>query len=469
VKLRRVRFGALALLLAVLMAASALTGYALTRHARDDRPTPAAASLSPLPGVITSATADPEPSPTSSISSSPTAPVPAAAGLRSRLAPLVHAHDLGGRVLASVVDAYTGRQLYSLDASAPAAPASTAKILTAVAVLDSFKPTHRIKTTVVSGGTGAVVLVGAGDPTLTGAAKGKPGAYPDAARLSDLAAQLKRTGTGVTRIVVDDSLFQGPAVSPQWAPDDVPSSYASAITPVMADGGRASPAAVIRSATPDLAAGHELAVLLGKPSLPVVRGKAVQHARMLASVKSPPMSELVEQMLQNSDNVIAECLAREVAIAKGARASFTGAAAAVRAVVTSLGVDPGGGMQDGSGLAASDRLSPKSLAEVFALITSPQQPELHEIVSSVPVAGWSGTLSGRFLAGPAAAGAGVVRAKTGTLTSVSSLAGIVHDESGRTLAFALIADEVAPGLGPTTAAESALDDIAAGLATCGCS
>lgn len=465
--LRRVRAGALALLVAVLVAASAVVGYTLTRRDRTDQPAPAAATLSPPPGVITSATVDPDPSPTPS-SSSPTAPVPAPAGVRRQLAALVHARALGGRVLASVVDAYTGRTLYTLDAGTPAAPASTAKILTAVAVLDSFPANHRIKTTVVSGAPGTVVLVGAGDPTLTGAAKGKPGAYPDAARLSDLAAQLQRAGVVVHRIVVDDALFRGPSISPQWAPEDVPSSYASAITAVMADGGRATPTAVIRSSAPDLAAGHELAALLGRPNLPVVRGVAAPSARVLASVKSPPVSELVEQMLQNSDNVIAECLAREVAIAKGARASFTGAAAAVRAVVSSVGVDPGGGMQDGSGLAASDRLAPATLAQVFALITSPQQPELHEIVTALPVAGWSGTLADRFVSGSSAAGAGVVRAKTGTLTSVSSLAGLVHDASGRTLAFALIADEVAPGLGPTTAAESALDDIAAGLARCGC-
>jgi D-alanyl-D-alanine carboxypeptidase/D-alanyl-D-alanine-endopeptidase (penicillin-binding protein 4) len=58
----------------------------------------------------------------------------------------------------------------------------------------------------------------------------------------------------------------------------------------------------------------------------------------------------------------------------------------------------------------------------------------------------------------------VIRAKTGTLTGVSSLVGLVHDRDGRLLAFAFIADRT----GATPAAEAALDVLAARLAGCGC-
>jgi D-alanyl-D-alanine carboxypeptidase/D-alanyl-D-alanine-endopeptidase (penicillin-binding protein 4) len=185
---------------------------------------------------------------------------------------------------------------------------------------------------------------------------------------------------------------------------------------------------------------------------------------VLASVRSAPFGTLVEQMLQASDNVIAECLARQVALAEHRPASFAGAAQAVRAVLARLGVDPGGGLVDGSGLAASDRVSAAALAGVMRLVAGPAQPRLHAVAAALPVAGWSGTLATRYVRGRTHAAAGLVRAKTGTLTGVSTLAGVVHDHSGRLLGFALLAEHT----GPTAAAEAALDSVVTALASCGC-
>jgi D-alanyl-D-alanine carboxypeptidase/D-alanyl-D-alanine-endopeptidase (penicillin-binding protein 4) len=270
----------------------------------------------------------------------------------------------------------------------------------------------------------------------------------------------------VRRVVVDDSRYSGPSVNPAWEAGDIPSDYASPITAVMVDGGRASPSAVIRSSTPDLDAGRALAAQLGVPGAPVTRGTAPPTARVLGTVRSAPMPVLIGQMLQQSDNVIAECLARQVAVASHQPASFDGAATAVRSTLAALGVDVGAGLHDGSGLATTDRVAAAALVDVLRLIVSPEHPQLHPVVAGLPVAAWSGTLADRFLSGSAAGGAGVVRAKTGTLTGVSALAGLVHDRSGRLLAFALLADQV-PATG-TAAAEAALDRIAATLAACGC-
>jgi D-alanyl-D-alanine carboxypeptidase/D-alanyl-D-alanine-endopeptidase (penicillin-binding protein 4) len=442
-------------LLAVLVVLAAVAGYAGTAFAR-------AELRSPTPAPRT-------PAAYRAVQASPPAPAPGTPGrepvptaLTRALAPVLTAPALGSGVHAQVLDAATGAVLYDRGSAAAGAPASTAKLLTAAAVLAVHRPTDRITTRVVAGSGGAIVLVGGGDPTLTGAPAGKPGAYEHAARISDLAGQLRRAGVRPTAIVVYDALFSGPAVSPAWAADDVPSEYASAITPVLADGGRPSPSATIRSATPDLAAGHELAAALGQPGLPVSRGTAPAGARELASVASAPIGVLVEQMLQTSDNVIAECLARQVALATHRPASFTGAAAAVRDVLRGLGVDPGAGMRDGSGLAASDRLSAATLAGVLRLATV--RPGLRDVLAGMPVAAWSGTLAHRYGTGTARRAAGVTRAKTGTLTGVSTLAGLVHDRSGRLLVFAFLADAV-----PDTAtAEPALDTVVGTLATCGC-
>jgi D-alanyl-D-alanine carboxypeptidase/D-alanyl-D-alanine-endopeptidase (penicillin-binding protein 4) len=244
----------------------------------------------------------------------------------------------------------------------------------------------------------------------------------------------------------------------------VPSTYESGITPVVADGGRAAPGDAIRVAEPDVPAAKALATALGTPGLPISHGTAPAGARVLASVQSAPFSTLVEQMLQTSDNVIAEYLARQVALAEHRPPSFTGAAAAVRAVMKRIGIDPGPGLVDGSGLAARDRTSPAALAAVLRAVSAPSAKALHTVAGGLPVAAWSGTLAARYRGSTTRAGAGVIRAKTGTLTGVSSLVGLVHDRSGRLLAFAFIADRT----GSTPDAQAALDALAARLTLCGC-
>ncbi len=452
----------------VLAAAAGAGGYLVTHGIRVHHAASAATTAPPTPSALASATDAPAtPTPAA------TAPQVRPAAVAASIAQAVADPALGDRLLAAVVDGSTGTVLYNRLGSTPSAPASTAKLLTAAALLTVRPPTDRITTKVVAGAVGTVVLVGGGDPTLTGAPAGQPGGYAGAARISELARQLHRalaaSHGSIHRIVVDDSLFTGPAISPDWAAEDVPSDFASAITAVMADGGRDTPGDAIRSATPDLAAGSELAVALNVPAAQVTRGTARAGAKVLAKVESAPMSDLVEQMLQASDNVIAECLARQVALASAKPASFTGAVAATRSALARLGVDPGAGMHDGSGLAANDRVSAAALAGVLRLVVGAAHPALHDIVTALPVAAWSGTLTDRYLPGSAGArGAGVVRAKTGTLTAVSTLAGIVHAADGRLLVFALLADRVAPGLLATRAAEAALDRIAATLAGCGC-
>jgi D-alanyl-D-alanine carboxypeptidase/D-alanyl-D-alanine-endopeptidase (penicillin-binding protein 4) len=445
----------------VLAAGAAVGGWAITSAVR---PQPHPTSLHhPTPAAYRAAAATPAPagSGAAARSSSPSS-APTAARVAARLASAVGQGALGSRLRAQIVDLSTGSVLYARGGNVPAAPASTTKLLTATAVLAARGEQYRIPTTVRAGTGGAVVLVGGGDPTLTGAAAGKPGAYPGAARISDLARALVQAHVQPSRILVDDSLFSGPTISPSWAREDVPTEYASAITPVLADGGRPAPTAVIRSAAPDIAAGHELARALGHPGLPVVHGRAASGSRVLATVRSATVGTLVMQMLLNSDNVIAESLARQVALAEHAPASFTGAASAVRVVLARLGVTIGTGFVDGSGLAARDRVTMAALVSDLRLAAS--TPRLRYLFDALPVAGWSGTLSARYVSTATRSAAGDVRAKTGTLTGVSSLAGTVHDRSGSTLLFALDADR-APD---TAAAEAALDKVVAVLAACGC-
>jgi D-alanyl-D-alanine carboxypeptidase/D-alanyl-D-alanine-endopeptidase (penicillin-binding protein 4) len=395
------------------------------------------------------------------------APEPAAASVGKVLSPLLHSDALGTGVGVSVVDAATGSSLYSSGASTPQTPASVAKLVTATAVLASRGPGYRIATTVVAApAPGEVVLVGGGDPSL---AVNGTGSYPGAARLDQLAAQVKTAlgGTRPTKVLVDSTLFGGASTGPGWDSDIVSGGYGSPVTALMVNGGRTAvtPAETTpRSAEPDLAAGQRFAEQLGLPDSAVARGTAGKTAKQLGSVESPPLVDLIEFMLQHSDNALGEAMLRQVALAKGQPGTFAGGTAAERTVLAGLGLPLSGlNMADGSGLSRQDRLSPQFLTALLALVSSGRQANLWPVYTGMPVAAWSGTLAGRY-AGPDKAGAGVVRAKTGSLSGTTTLAGLVVDADGRLLAFAMMAE----GTGDEGAANEALDKVAVALAGCGC-
>jgi serine-type D-Ala-D-Ala carboxypeptidase/endopeptidase (penicillin-binding protein 4) len=396
---------------------------------------------------------------------------PSESGLAAVLGPLLADPALGGHVAASVVDVDTGKPLFDRSGTGAATPASTAKLLTAGAVLEARGPAYRISTVAVAGnGPGEVVLVGAGDPTLAGGAEGT---YPGAARLDDLAGQVRKAlgGQPPTKVIIDGSAFSGQTLlNPGWIQQDVKEGQTSAVTALTTDGGRKDPrktgSPTPRWEAPDKAAGEQFAKALGIPTSAVSTATAPQGAQKLGEVRSPPISRLVEMMVEQSDNVIAEYLARQVAMAKGKPASFEGGRNATREALNDIGLNTASfGLQDGSGLSNDDKVSAQMLTAVLVAAASPEHPKLRSIVSGLPVAAYTGTLTKRYIsAAEGATAAGTVRAKTGTLTGVSALAGMAVDLNGRLLAFSIIAD-AAPVTDP---AEAALDRIAAAIAQCGC-
>ncbi|MGC5017533.1 D-alanyl-D-alanine carboxypeptidase/D-alanyl-D-alanine endopeptidase [Micromonospora sp. DT47] len=433
-------------------------------------------------------TPDPDPSP---VLAGPdaNAPEPTPDGVRAALEPLVGAAELGSRVNLSVADVTTGKSLYARGGDDGTVPASVTKLATGVTVLEARGPGYRIPTRAVAGANpGEVVLVGGGDPTL---AVNKNGFYPGAARLDDLAKQVKQAlgGTAPTKVVVDSTLFPGPVHGPGWD-DDIPTGgFGASISALMTDGARRDPeaarktfddthGAAERYPQPDLAAGRSFARLLGVPTDGVARGAAPAAGGSAAAgapapgtelgkVESQPMIRLVDIMISDSDNVIAESLARQVALARNQPASFTGGAAAMDAVIGELGLPAGEiTLSDGSGLSRSNRISPSLLTDLIVLAGNGTHPELAAIFGGLPVAAWSGTLGERYQVAATAAGAGVVRAKTGTLTGVHAIAGLVTTADGRLLTFAVLTDRAPAGDSDVT--RRALDRITGALATCGC-
>lgn len=415
--------------------------------------------------------------------------VPTTAGLAARLSGLLGRPVLGPHVTAVVADQSTGKVLYSRDGGSPAAPASTTKLATAVAALAILGPAARLRTSVVQGGTASrIVLVGGGDPTL---AAGRPpaGDYPQPATLQALAAATARSLRARHRHSValgyDTSLYHGPGLAPGWTESYVTTGNVTDISALEVDQGRLLPdgrpqdADVPgnqrpRSQTPAADAARAFARYLTADGIRVTgppRPATAEHnTTRLAVVASPPLAAIVAQMLTESNNVIAENLARQVAIATGRPATFGGAAAAVTSVARRLGAGAGIHLVDGSGLSPGDRIPAATLVRLIGLAASPRHPGLRAVITGLPVAGFSGTLSaGQSVFGDLATAArGVVRAKTGNLNTVLSLAGLADDRDGTVLAFAFMADRVPPAAGDLQRAAGTFGKLAEAVAGCGC-
>jgi len=186
---------------------------------------------------------------------------------------------------------------------------------------------------------------------------------------------------------------------------------------------------------------------------------------VLAVVRSPALAAIVQQMLTESNNVIAESLARQVAIATGLPGTFAGAAEAVMTATAKLKVR-GVHLYDGSGLSPMDRISPRALVALVGL-SSRSGARLRPVITGMPVAGFSGTLGPGSFFGPFGRdGLGMVRAKTGNLTHVATMAGIAVTASGQLLAFAFMGNDIPSRLAAVP--ESTLAQLATALAGCGC-
>lgn len=391
-------------------------------------------------------------------------PAPSGPALADVLAPLLRAPALGPRRTAAVVDVATGKTLYGLGADDAVTPASTTKIATAAAALSAMGADHRIPTrTFLQPGSKEVVLVGGGDPTLT-ARKDAKGYASLRALAAETAADLKRRHLDEVTLSYDASLFKGPALHPIGRNANLAPISALMVDEARLDDSSSGPAH--RSADPAGDAARTFADLLADRGIETKAPTPTEVSRRavpLASVASPPLSTLVERMLTNSDNDIAEALARQVARADGGPVSLAGGAAAIRTRLDALGLPLDGvRFADGSGLSRDNRLTADLLTALLTEAASPAHPELRPVLTGLPVAGFTGTLRNRYAS--EMPGTGVVRAKTGTLTGVNTLAGTVADADGRLLAFAFLTSDTVDATG----AQRALDSAASALAACGC-
>ncbi|MEH1774810.1 D-alanyl-D-alanine carboxypeptidase/D-alanyl-D-alanine endopeptidase [Nostoc sp.] len=170
----------------------------------------------------------------------------------------------------------------------------------------------------------------------------------------------------------------------------------------------------------------------------VVNGGVNQQE--IAFVESPPLAELLAETNLNSNNLYAEALLRALAVKKTRLKNQTSADVGlevVKASLTKLGVDPANYiLVDGSGLSRRDLVTPEAFVQTLRGMA--KTPTAYIYRASLPVAGKSGTLKGRFQGTPAE---GIVQAKTGTLTGVVSLSGYMNAPKYEPLVFSIIVNQ----------------------------
>jgi D-alanyl-D-alanine carboxypeptidase/D-alanyl-D-alanine-endopeptidase (penicillin-binding protein 4) len=478
---RAKRRGAILLLLCGIIVASAIASFFIPRRANRAAAPAALASLTPL------ATPKPVPWTFSQIAR-------LRADLRTAFAPAI----AGARHWSLCVMDSSGRILYAEHARVAVKPASVEKLIVATTALDLLGASYRYDTVLAAsaaaaGGTlpGNLWLVGAGDPSLRSSDL-------DAAVKALWRSGIRRIGGNV---VVDASAFRGPEFNPHWNPDDDNEDYQAPIGALSLDDGTVE--FDIRGTTPgapavarmnpwseavhaqgqiatigasddpnvivaaleapnsfalsgSIPAGdldrewvpvHDMARYAAAVLTQILRqndiavgsapgvGVAPQRRVVLWQHRSESLRALEHHMLYLSDNHYAEQLMRTLGFLEtGAGDDARGLAVERRDLRARAIPTPGLRLVDGSGLSEANRVAALTLATI--LVRALQLPQERGFFDLLPQGGRDGTV-GDY---PFTSALGRVRAKTGHLTGVSSLAGYVAARHHGVVVFAFTID-----------------------------
>jgi D-alanyl-D-alanine carboxypeptidase/D-alanyl-D-alanine-endopeptidase (penicillin-binding protein 4) len=332
---------------------------------------------------------------------------------------LVVPHVSQARTGAVAFDLETGDTLFAEHDALSLAPASNEKLAVTYAALIGLGPAYRVETDVLGRGhrhaavwEGSLLLVGHGDPTLSGA---------------DLAVLARAVrAAGIRRITGavfgDESFFDSRRTVAGWRP----SYYINECPPLSAltvdrgtYRGRVSRNPALSAALAFRDALRRAGVAVGGAGIGVEHGDEVP----LAEVDSPPLSEILRYMDRESDNFTAELLLKQLGAIDGVAGTSPAGAAYVRSVLAEAGVPLAGvRIVDGSGLSLLDRLTARALAAILRAAWADDQVR-PSLFGALPVAGINGTLAHRMRRPPAR---GNVRAKTGTTWQASALSGFVR-------------------------------------------
>jgi D-alanyl-D-alanine carboxypeptidase/D-alanyl-D-alanine-endopeptidase (penicillin-binding protein 4) len=344
-------------------------------------------------------------------------------------------------------------------------PASNQKIPVAAAALDRLGQDFRYTTTVAAAVApqegvveGDLYLVGGGDPLLSSDwyAASNLELNPVTSPTSFDALADRVAAAGVTEItgsiIGDGSRYDDEFFAPGWG-DGVAGLEGGPYDALMANDSRVL-GDELRGSDPNESAAREFTQLLEARGVAVggqaASGAAPAGAVTLATIESAPMSDVIAEMLGNSDNNTAELVVKELGFTTAAPGTREAGLAIVRDFLVESGVDVGPiVLVDGSGLSLDNRLTCDALLTVLQR-TGFDSP----IGQGLPVAGQTGTLASAFVDHPVA---GRLRGKTGTLNNppfnvdppaVKALAGYLPVEGGSAIEYVVVLN------GPTISDQS---------------
>ncbi|NUP89977.1 MAG: D-alanyl-D-alanine carboxypeptidase/D-alanyl-D-alanine-endopeptidase [Candidatus Sumerlaeia bacterium] len=421
-------------------------------------------------------------------------PAPLSAGptLADELGTIINASPLSrtAAVAAQVIDAETGEVLFERNPDMLFVPASNMKLYTSACALATFGADHRFETTVLLDGEagggglrGDLVLRGGGDSTL---------------RADDLRGLARRVveELGVRSIsgdvVVDVSLFADRLKGPGWMWDDDPDLYNMSISAIMLDynvldvlvrpGADPIASLALASAYPPIVAtdrpgpvvtrlpftdeilvrasgvgagesSHELtmhdparwvagvfAQMLRDAGVTIQGEARVTHVpvsgELALTFEGLPLSEQLALFNKPSENAIGEMLIHSLAVNAGRVPATWGAGAEVISqwLTSEAGLrEDQVNVVDGSGLSRYNLICAAGTCQLLRHVW--QRPDRQIFVDSLPVAGVDGTIRQRMAGTPAQ---GNVRAKTGTMSGVSTLSGYATAAGGREIIFSIL-------------------------------
>ena len=180
-------------------------------------------------------------------------------------------------------------------------------------------------------------------------------------------------------------------------------------------------------------------------------------ARALATLTSPPMAEIVEAILEPSQNWMTEQLVHVLGLTLGQEGSweegFTveGEFLAQRVGVDTLDIH----FRDGSGLSAYNLVTPRAMVQILRYMRNSPNGEVYRKALAEP-GEEEGTLRSRL---PGLEGR--VFAKTGTISHVNSLSGYLVTDSGREIIFSVLTN--GSGLS-STPVRAAIDQVVQAVA-----